>query len=85
MSANQKSVVASLEAKLTAFVSTVTDEEPALLATVLERGGDEVTGFGIVHTELQSDSQSLPNVYAMLSNIMKTKHDTVKNSIGNIR
>ncbi|MFL6467923.1 MAG: hypothetical protein ACJ72Z_08190 [Pyrinomonadaceae bacterium] len=34
---------------------------------------------------LQMNMQYESKIYTMLSNIMKTKHDTVKNSISNIR
>jgi hypothetical protein len=82
----QPSASASLESKLTVLVASLNDDEAALLgAMVLENGGSDVTGFDLQHTALQSDSQSVPNLYLMLSNIMKTKHDTAKNSISNIR
>ena len=35
--------------------------------------------------QLQSQMQSENRSYTAVSNIMKTKHDTVKNSISNIR
>ena len=37
------------------------------------------------YLQLQSQMQSENRSYTAVSNIMKTKHDTVKNSINNIR
>ena len=41
--------------------------------------------FNLQSLQLQSQMQSDNRVYTALSNIMKTKHDTVVNSIGNVR
>jgi hypothetical protein len=41
--------------------------------------------FNLQYLELQSQMQNENRQYTAVSNIMKTKHDTVKNSIGNIR
>jgi hypothetical protein len=41
--------------------------------------------FNLQYLQLQSQMQSENRSYAAISNIMKTKHDTVKNSISNIR
>lgn len=41
--------------------------------------------FNLQYLQLQSGMQNENRQYSMVSNIMKTKHDTVKNSIGNIR
>jgi hypothetical protein len=41
--------------------------------------------FNLQYLELQSQMQNENRSYTAVSNIMKTKHDTVKNSIKNIR
>jgi hypothetical protein len=41
--------------------------------------------FNLQYLELQSQMQQENRSYTAISNIMKTKHDTVKNSISNIR
>ena len=41
--------------------------------------------FNVQYLQLQSQMQHENRSYTAISNIMKTKHDTVKNSIGNIR
>ena len=47
---------------------------------------EEVTmAFNLQYLQLQSQMQHENRSYTAVSNIMKTKHDTVKNSISNIR
>jgi uncharacterized membrane protein YheB (UPF0754 family) len=41
--------------------------------------------FNLQYLQLQSEMQNDNRQYTVVSNIMKTKHDTVKNSISNIR
>jgi glucose dehydrogenase len=41
--------------------------------------------FNLQYLQLQSQMQNENRSYTAISNIMKTKHDTVKNSISNIR
>jgi len=41
--------------------------------------------FNLQYLQLQSQMQNENRSYTALSNIMKTKHDTVKNSISNVR
>ncbi len=41
--------------------------------------------FNLQYLQLQSQMQNENRQYTAVSNIMKTKHDTVKNSISNIR
>jgi hypothetical protein len=41
--------------------------------------------FNLQYLQLQSQMQNENRSYTTISNILKTKHDTVKNSIGNIR
>ena len=41
--------------------------------------------FNLQYLQLQSQMQRESRSYTAISNIMKTKHDTVKNSISNLR
>jgi hypothetical protein len=41
--------------------------------------------FNMQYLQLQNQMQSENQCYTAVSNIMKTKHDTVKNSISNVR
>jgi len=41
--------------------------------------------FNLQYLQLQSQMQNENRQYTAVSNILKTKHDTVKNSISNIR
>jgi hypothetical protein len=41
--------------------------------------------FNLQYLQLQSQMQNENRAYTTVSNIMKTKHDTVKNSISNVR
>lgn len=46
---------------------------------------DAQLSFDLQYLQLQSQQQNDNRSYTAVSNIMKTKHDTVKNSISNIR
>jgi hypothetical protein len=41
--------------------------------------------FNLQYLQLQSQMQSENRSYTAVSNIMRTKHDVVKNSINNVR
>jgi hypothetical protein len=41
--------------------------------------------FNLQYLQLQSQMQHENRAYTAISNILKTKHDTVKNSISNVR
>ena len=68
----------------------------ARAATTLNAAGDTLLAatkqmqetqmsFNLQYLQLQSQMQHENRSYTAISNIMKTKHDTVKNSISNIR
>ena len=60
------------------------EEGPRLLdATKLMQ--ETQMSFNLQYLQLQSQMQHENRSYTAISNIMKTKHDTVKNSISNIR
>ena len=44
-----------------------------------------MTNYNVQYLQLQSQMQNENRSYTAVSNIMKTKHDTVKNSISNVR
>jgi hypothetical protein len=46
---------------------------------------DNQMSFSLQYLALQEAIETENREYTMVSNIMKTKHDTVKNSISNIR
>jgi len=46
---------------------------------------DMQMSFNLQYLQLQSQMQNENRSYTAVSNIMKTKHDTVKNSISNVR
>jgi hypothetical protein len=46
---------------------------------------DMQMSFNLQYLQVQSQMQNENRSYTALSNIMKTKHDTVKNSISNVR
>ncbi len=58
---------------------------PAALAKAIETMQETQPSFNLQYLELQSQMQNESRSYTAVSNIMKTKHDTVKNSISNIR
>jgi hypothetical protein len=55
------------------------------LLTGAEQMPETQMSFNLQYLQLQSQMQNDNRQYTTVSNIMKTKHDTVKNSINNIR
>jgi hypothetical protein len=70
---------------------TLVEKAAALVAkraAALSRGTklqDAELSFSMQYLQLQSQMQHENRSYTAVSNIMKAKHDTVKNSISNIR
>ena len=58
---------------------------PAGGALQSQPGQWQQMSFNLQYLQLQSQMQHENREYTALSNIMKTKHDTVKNSISNVR
>ncbi len=56
----------------------------ALLAATKQMQETQMS-FNLQFLQLQSQMQQENRSYTAVSNIMKTKHDTVKNSISNVR
>jgi hypothetical protein len=63
----------------------VCTEMGKLVARLIDEVGETAMSFNLQYLQLQSQMQSENRSYTAVSNIMKTKHDTVKNSISNIR
>lgn len=55
------------------------------LANALPRMQETQMSFNLQYLQLQNQMQDENRMYTAVSNILKTKHDTVKNSIQNIR
>jgi hypothetical protein len=60
-------------------------EMAGLAARLMDELGESAMSFNLQYLQLQSQMQQENRSYTAVSNIMKTKHDTVKNSISNIR
>jgi hypothetical protein len=60
------------------------DSQGQLLAATKQMQETQMS-FNLQYLQLQSQMQDENRSYTAISNIMKTKHDTVKNSISNIR
>ncbi len=61
------------------------DDAQAILLCATKQMQETQMSFNLQYLQLQSQMQNENRSYTAVSNIMKTKHDTVKNSIGNIR
>lgn len=57
----------------------------AALMQATQRMQETQMSFNLQYLQLQNQMQAADRQYAAVSNIMKTKHDTVKNSISNVR
>jgi hypothetical protein len=57
----------------------------AALVAAARRLQETQMSFNLQYLQLQSQMQHENRSYTAISNIMKTKHDTVKNSISNVR
>ena len=60
------------------------DSQNQLMAATKQMQETQMS-FNLQYLQLQSQVQNENRSYTAVSNIMKTKHDTVKNSISNIR
>ncbi len=60
-------------------------ETNAKLAALFKQSREMNQSFNMQYLGLQQRMQDESRRFAMLSNIMKTKHDTAKNSISNLR
>ena len=89
----QKNVMSRVEKLETGYnalgATTVTPQNPggsqfALLDATKQMQETQMS-FNLQYLQLQNQMQHENRSYTAVSNIMKTKHDTVKNSISNVR
>lgn len=69
---------------LGAYVSGEVSTENSLLQATQQMQETQMS-FNLQYLQLQNQMQNENRNYTMVSNIMKTKHDTAKNTISNIR
>lgn len=72
-------------AVLISELSAKTAESQRELTRALQSLQEAQMSFNLQYLQLQQKMQNENRQFTAVSNIMKTKHDTVKNSIGNIR
>jgi hypothetical protein len=68
-----------------ALVASAGGDSQSQLMAATQPMQETQTSFNLQYLQLQSQMQNENRQYTAVSNIMKTKHDTVKNSIGNVR
>ena len=66
-------------------LASTTAVDPTALAAAVKQMQEVQLSFNLQYLLLQNQLQNENRIYTIVSNIMKTKHDTVKNSISNIR
>lgn len=71
-------------ATLVELSTDIADSQAELMRTMLEMQAMQ-TSFSLQYLELQERMQRQAREVNAISNIMKTKHDSVKNTIINIR
>lgn len=75
---------AKLSAKAAEFGKIGSSSQDQLLQATKQMQEMQMS-FNLQYLQLQSQMQQENRSYTAVSNIMKTKHDTVKNSISNVR
>jgi seryl-tRNA synthetase len=71
--------------KLAAQLSEAIPDSEAQLRDAWKQLQEMSMSFNLQYLALQQKMQDESRRFTLISNIMKTKHDTVKNSISNIR
>jgi len=74
----------ALLASIRALGPSVAGGQDALLQATKAMQETQMS-FNLQYLQLQSQMQDENRTYTAVSNIMKTRHDTVKNSISNVR
>ena len=80
----QKAVTLKME-KLERNYDGIAGSKPGALLEATKQMKETQMSFNLQYLQLQSQMQQENRSYTAVSNIMKTKHDTVKNSISNVR
>lgn len=75
----------TLASSSTTGSATGSSGDQSQLLTATQQMQETQMSFNLQYLQLQSQMQNENRAYTAVSNIMKTKHDTVKNSISNIR
>ena len=65
--------------------SATSDNSQSSMLNATKQMQETQMSFNLQYLQLQSQMQHENRSYTAISNIMKTKHDTVKNSISNVR
>lgn len=87
INAQQATLYAQLNDKVSAWskqIAKLSDSSSQLMQATKNMQETQMS-FNLQYLQLQNDMQNENRQFTMVSNIMKTKHDTVKNSISNIR
>ena len=71
-------------AMLAELSASIQDAQAEFIRTLTEMQEMQMS-FNLRYLQLQNSMQDESRRFTALSNIMKTKHETVKNTIGNIR
>lgn len=74
--------LAETESLLNSYLPAEGDDVPMIATKQMQ---EMQISFNLQYLQLQSQMQQDSRSYTAVSNIMKTKHDTVKNSISNVR
>jgi hypothetical protein len=83
LAAKGESAIGGVGGKAGSAAADVSGRKPLL--TAVEQMQETQMSFNLQYLQLQSRMQNENRQFTAVSNIMKTKHDTVKNSISNIR
>ncbi|HKY59508.1 MAG TPA: hypothetical protein VJP59_00720 [Gemmatimonadota bacterium] len=75
----------ALSEGITKIADSAAGQEAEALARAIHNLQEMNMSFNLQYLQLQQKMQAETRRFTMLSNIMKTKHDTAKNSIQNIR
>jgi hypothetical protein len=74
-----------LSDQIAAAVAAMSGESQSNLLSATQQMQETQMSFNLQYLALQDDMQNENRQFTMVSNIMKTKHDTVKDALGNIR
>jgi hypothetical protein len=66
-------------------VAAIADKDAKALAAAADQLQEMNASFNLQYLALQQQMQTESRQFTMLSNVMKTKHDSTKNAIDNIR
>jgi hypothetical protein len=83
LAAKGESAIGGVGGKVGSAAVDVSGRGPLL--TAVKEMQETQMSFNLQYLQLQSQMQNENRQFTAVSNIMKTKHDTVKNSISNIR